>query len=266
MENENTKRIEELAEQIINSNIDETPTVEELQEAEIPNEVVEELKEALAQPNNATDTRAVENEAPQSQNPQPQTTQKSQNPQNTQVQSVEEKEKMLPQSQVNEIVAKARKEGRESAMKEILARYGVTSEDDFNAIYDKGTRYDMLNDEYLGQSKSYKEVIADNALLKSKFDSGKYDSVKAILRGKGLDITPENIDAIFPEFPEWHRKVQVTPQYVAEATQTHATQERTPQPTTLRKLGNEVKVNTGEEDSEYNRAMKLYGFNRKGGK
>lgn len=244
MENENTRKIEELAEQIINSNIDETPTVEELKEAEIPNEVVEELKEALAQPN-ATDTRAVEQ------------------PQNTETTEVE---KMLPQSQVNDIVAKARKEGRESAMKEILARYGVASEDDFNAIYDKGTRYDMLNDEYLGQSKSYKEVIADNALLKSKFDSGKYDSVKAILRGKGLDITPENIDAIFPEFPEWHRKVQVTPQYVAEATQVHATQERTPQPTTLRRLGNEVKVNTGEEDSEYNRAMKLYGFNRKGGK
>ena len=192
MENENTKKIEELAEQIVNSNSinDIHPTVED-----VPNEVIEEVKEELQEEPAPTDTRAVE----------------------------QEQEKMLPQSQVNEIVAKARKEGRDSAMKEILSRYNVQNEDEFNVLYDKGTKYDDLNQQYLGQSQSYKEVMADNALLNSNFDKAKYESVKAILRGKGLDITPESIESIFPEYPEWHRKTQISPSQIQPQIQ-HAPQ------------------------------------------
>lgn len=238
MENENTKKIEELAEQIVNSNIDENPTEEEIKELEIPNEVIEEVKEELQEEPAPTDTRAVE------------------------------QEKMLPQSQVNEIVAKARKEGRDSAMKEILSRYNVQNEDEFNVLYDKGTKYDDLNQQYLGQSQSYKEVVADNALLNSNFDKAKYESVKAILRGKGLDITPESIESIFPEYPEWHRKTQISPSQIQPQIQHAPQQPEQPQQqaATLRKLGNEVRNNNVEEDSEYNRAMKLYGFNKKGGR
>lgn len=235
MENENTKKIEELAEQIVNSNSinDIQPTVED-----VPNEVIEEVKEELQEEPAPTDTRAVE------------------------------QEKMLPQSQVNEIVAKARKEGRDSAMKEILSRYNVQNEDEFNVLYDKGTKYDDLNQQYLGQSQSYKEVMADNALLNSNFDKAKYESVKAILRGKGLDITPESIESIFPEYPEWHRKTQISPSQIQPQIQHAPQQPQQPQQqaATLRKLGNEVRNNNVEEDSEYNRAMKLYGFNKKGGR
>ena len=237
MENENTKKIEELAEQIVNSNSinDIHPTVED-----VPNEVIEEVKEELQEEPAPTDTRAVE----------------------------QEQEKMLPQSQVNEIVAKARKEGRDSAMKEILSRYNVQNEDEFNVLYDKGTKYDDLNQQYLGQSQSYKEVMADNALLNSNFDKAKYESVKAILRGKGLDITPESIESIFPEYPEWHRKTQISPSQIQPQIQHAPQQPQQPQQqaATLRKLGNEVRNNNVEEDSEYNRAMKLYGFNKKGGR
>lgn len=119
----------------------------------------------------------------------------------------EQGEKMLTQSQVNELVGKARAEGRAAgkaeAMRELYDRYGVNDDNEMNDIFGKGQGYDLLNDEYETVNGNYKNVSAENALLKSGIVASRWDDVKAILGNKGMDITVDNIQAELATHPEW---------------------------------------------------------------
>lgn len=164
------------------------------------------------------------------------------------------------QEQVNSMVGRARIEGRESAMKELLERYGVTSDDELNGIFGKGQTYDDLNDEYLGQTHSLKEALAENALLKSKIKPERWDDVKFILGGKALEITPENIAANLATHPEWVDSVSAPDNSMEDRVLTpEAAEDRAKQVATLRKLGNEPSGHEQPEETEEEVAKKLYG-------
>ena len=157
-------------------------------------------------------------------------------------------EMKFTQSQVNALVGKARQEGRESALNELLSHYGVNVREEMDDIFGKGQAYESLNDEYAASQAFSKSVMAENALLKSQIDASRWDDVKLILQGKGLDVTTENIESMIPSHPEW-RKTEVP---VAETTNEKPV-------ATLRKLGNdaspEVDPTTDEE-----KARKLFGL------
>lgn len=168
-----------------------------------------------------------------------------------------EQEKMLTQSQVNELVGKARAEGRASAMKELYERYGVSDDNEMNDVFGKGQGYDLLNDEYQTMTGNYKSLSAENALLKSGVVASRYDDVKAILGMKGLDVTVENIQAEIATHPEWVNGGVAT----AEAPVKEFTPEvgeqfveaAKPQPDpvktgTIRKLGSNVPETKVDED------------------
>lgn len=164
------------------------------------------------------------------------------------------------QEQVNSMVGRARIEGRESAMRELLERYGVTSDDELNGIFGKGQTYDDLNDEYLGQTHSLKEALAENALLKSKIKPERWDDVKFILGGKALEITPENIAANLATHPEWVDSVSAPDNSMEDRVLTpEAAEDRAKQVATLRKLGNEPSGHEQPEETEEEVAKKLYG-------
>lgn len=172
-------------------------------------------------------------------------------------------EKMLTQSQVNELVGRARQEGRESALRELYGRYGVSDDAELDDVFGKGQAYYDLDDEYQAQGASMKALMAENALLKSKVDESRWDDIKLILGGKGIDITPENIEAMIPSHPEWRGNTGVI---AAQGMQPQAQQQQgmqpQAQPTVLRKLGNEaanVDDSDGAETSD-ERAKKLFGF------
>ena len=172
-------------------------------------------------------------------------------------------EKMLTQSQVNELVGRARQEGRESALRELYGRYGVSDDAELDDVFGKGQAYYDLDDEYQAQGASMKALMAENALLKSKVDESRWDDIKLILGGKGIDITPENIEAMIPSHPEWRGNAGVI---AAQGMQPQAQQQQgmqpQAQPTVLRKLGNEaanVEDSEGAETSD-ERAKKLFGF------
>ena len=176
-----------------------------------------------------------------------------------QAEEAEEKpveEKMLTQSQVNELVGRARQEGRESAMKELLTRYGVGDEAEMGEVFGKGQAYDSLNDEYTGVNASYKEVMAENALLKSNIDMSRWNDVKLILGGSGLEVTEENIAEMLPSHPEWKANGVVS---TFEENGNTAPEE--PKKSVIRKLGSEV---SKQEDgiSEEEKFRKLFGFNQ----
>lgn len=177
-------------------------------------------------------------------------------------------EKMLTQSQVNELVGRARQEGRESALKELYGRYGVSGDSELNDVFGRGQAYLTLDDDFKAEQSSNKALLAENALLKTKVDESRWEDIKAILGSKNMDITPENIEAEIPTHPEWRQTVSVQQQQQQQAQQPQqdSLQPQQPQQAVLRKLGSESTAKDGgngdDEESEQERAMKLFGFNK----
>ena len=176
---------------------------------------------------------------------------------------------MLTQSQVNELVGRARQEGRESALKELYGRYGVSGDSELNDVFGRGQAYLTLDDDFKAEQSSNKALLAENALLKTKVDESRWEDIKAILGSKNMDITPENIEAEIPTHPEWRQTVvaaqaQVQPQQ--DSLQPQQQPQQPQQQAVLRKLGSESTAKDGgngdDEESEQERAMKLFGFNK----
>lgn len=201
---------------------------------------------------------AEQQQQPQQEQPQPQ-------------QQQQPMEKMLTQSQVNELVGRARQEGRESALKELYGRYGVSGDSELNDVFGRGQAYLTLDDDFKAEQSSNKALLAENALLKTKVDESRWEDIKAILGSKNMDITPENIEAEIPTHPEWRQTVSVQqqqPQVQAQPQQDslQPQPQQQPQQAVLRKLGSESTAKNGgngdDEESEKEQAMRLFGFNK----
>lgn len=176
-------------------------------------------------------------------------------------------EKMLTQSQVNELVGRARQEGRESALRELYGRYGVSGDSELNDVFGRGQAYVTLDDDFKAEQSSNKALLAENALLKTKVDESRWEDIKAILGSKNMDITPENIEAEIPTHPEWRQTIAAAqPQQQPQPQQDSLQPQPQQQQAVLRKLGSESTAKDGgngdDEESEKERAMKLFGFNK----
>lgn len=177
-------------------------------------------------------------------------------------------EKMLTQSQVNELVGRARQEGRESAMRELYGRYGVSSDEEMNDVFGRGQTYAALDDEYNKQKESMVQLMTENALLKSNIDAARWDDVKYILKGKGYEVTPENIEAEIASHPEWRTASVATVSTNVEGggtvggpnqPQPQPQQQAQQPPTVLRRLGSEATVKD-DVDTEEDRVRNLFGM------
>ena len=113
----------------------------------------------------------------------------------------------LTQSQVNELVGKARQDGRqkgyETAKSELLAKYGVKDESELETLVSNGRKYDELNGRFEETGKSLAEARSELALSQGGIIPERQEDVKAILTAKGLEITQENIESLLPTHPEW---------------------------------------------------------------
>ena len=213
----------------------------------------------------AVETAVSEDDNGDESEPEPEAEQQPQ--QEPQPQPQQPMEKMLTQSQVNELVGRARQEGRESALKELYGRYGVSGDSELNDVFGRGQAYLTLDDDFKAEQSSNKALLAENALLKTKVDESRWEDIKAILGSKNMDITPENIEAEIPTHPEWRQTVvaQQQQQQQAQQPQQDSLQPQ-PQQAVLRKLGIESTAKDGgngdDEESEQERAMKLFGFNK----
>lgn len=216
----------------------------------------------------AVETAVSEDENGDESEPEPEAEPQQEQPQQEQQQ--QPMEKMLTQSQVNELVGRARQEGRESALKELYGRYGVSGDSELNDVFGRGQAYLTLDDDFKAEQSSNKALLAENALLKTKVDESRWEDIKAILGSKNMDITPENIEAEIPTHPEWRQTVSVQQQAQAQQPQQDSLQpQQQPQPqqqAVLRKLGSESTAKNGgngdDEESEKEQAMKLFGFNK----
>lgn len=188
-------------------------------------------------------------------------------------------EKMLTQSQVNVLIGKARQEGRESAMKELFGRYGVSSDEELNDVFGRGQAYDDLNDEYSNNVNQYKSMLAENALLKIGVPENRWEDVKLILGGKGFEVNADNISAEMATHPEWRSGSTVssalnenkilTPEKAEELAKTPSVDKlqndsrlASNEPTKLIKLGNESSQQPITE-SEEEKMNRIFGFSNK---
>ena len=174
-------------------------------------------------------------------------------------------EQTFTQSRVNELVGRARQEGRESALKELFNRYGVNSDEEMNEVFGRGQAYDGLNDEYSAVQSSYNDLRTENALLRSEVAPERYEDVKLILGGKGMDVTVENIAMMLPSHPEWKGgTIGVSPANtntpdIAPQPATSLPNGTPVQPTAqIRQLSTDATPEPVESDED--KAMKLYGL------
>lgn len=186
----------------------------------------------------------------------------------------EQSPQMFSQEQLNEIVGRTRMEAREKALRSMLERYGVDTEDELNDVFGKGQAYGILNENYNNMNNEFALLKAENALLKSKINPNRWDDAKFILNGKGLDVTEENILMELATHPEWlgngvQSQEEGQQQPFASAPSKTLTVDmaeqivNTPkveqkQPSTIRKMGSSVpQPETSNEDSMIS---KLFGL------
>ena len=133
-------------------------------------------------------------------------------------------EKMIPQSEVNRLVGSTRQEAREKAraelrdevkqelMREFFEKFGVQDEAEMDNVFGKGQQYDILNEDFTRQGSDLMAMREENVLLKSEVIPEKWEDAKLILKGKGLEITPETIAQEIATHPEWKGVQEVQPQ------------------------------------------------------
>lgn len=186
--------------------------------------------------------------------------------------------KTFTQSQVDEIAGKIRKETREKVTRSFLDRYGVNSEDELDDLFGDAQRYTTVQDMYDADKKSWEEASAARdaelmsvkervALLESGIDKNRYEDAKFILKGKGLEITVENIQQELATHPEWKTEQAPVegpnPEFPFMKKPVAAQQEMVPQKpetpaTTVDVLGNSGSDTPAPELSERERALKMF--------
>ena len=268
MNEEEKKRLDESTDDHSQTEADaeQNPPIQDPEAAESSSECEEEEETAAEADAVSEDENGDESE------PEPEAAEQQQPQQEPQPQQQQPMEKMLTQSQVNELVGRARQEGRESALKELYGRYGVSGDSELNDVFGRGQAYLTLDDDFKAEQSSNKALLAENALLKTKVDESRWEDIKAILGSKNMDITPENIEAEIPTHPEWRPTVVAAQQQSQaqqpqqDSLQPQAQPQPQPQQAVLRKLGSESTAKNGgngdDEESEKEQAMKLFGFNK----
>ena len=157
-------------------------------------ELLEQAEDAVDQGENAPQTPAEE--APLAE-PQPQT-------------------RTFTQEEVDRIAGNSRAEGRNSAMKGYIDRYGVESEDELDGLFRNGQLYDGLNErnaELTKENSDLKRQLAlTSATLRDGLDPSAYDDVVAIAESKGMDLSAETIRTLMETRPYWRKDGAAAPQ------------------------------------------------------
>lgn len=177
--------------------------------------------------------------------------------------------KTFTQEDVDKLVGETRVKTREKTFKYIFDRYGVKDENELDDLVAQAQCYDTFKEESESEKASWEQERNDRdarltqmseeiALMKSGIDADRYEDAKLILRGKGLEVTLENINAELATHPEW-KKEEVGE--VAEESTAPAQEEEKPIPTATTRittLGNEPKpVAPASEEEQAEKLFKM---------
>ncbi|MCR4661708.1 MAG: hypothetical protein K5765_06915 [Clostridia bacterium] len=176
--------------------------------------------------------------------------------------------KVFTQSQVNEMVGNTRTETREKTFRYVYDRYGVKDEAELDELVGNAQALDSFKEKFETERAEWKKTGADRdkelmdvkeqvALLQSGIDSDRFEDAKLILRGKGLEVSLDNIKNEIATHPEWQKKVE-NENFV----KTGESEIKDTEPSSkISVLGNEVnggdEPKNSEEDYVMNRMFKI---------
>ena len=186
--------------------------------------------------------------------------------------------KTFTQPEVDKMVGDTRVKTREKTFRYIYDRYGVNSEEELDSLVANAQRFetsrDMWNDEKRAMEterdeskKQIQDMSEQLALMQSEINPERYEDAKLILKGKGMDITLENIQSQLESHPEW-KKTEEKEDLSASSSSSDAVemgaeegQESKPQPhipVRIKTLGNETKpIPAPSEEEEAERLFKM---------
>lgn len=178
--------------------------------------------------------------------------------------------KTFTQSQVDDIAGKVRSETRDKTFRYIYDRYGVKDEAELDELIGNAQRYDTLKEKYDMDSHDFKEqasardkelmdVKEQVALLQSGIDKERFEDAKFILRGKGLEVTAENIANELATHPEW-KGVEKTNENFTKVNEPTVDTQPTEPVSKISVLGNDNNAKAqgpSEEDFVLNRMFKV---------
>lgn len=113
-------------------------------------------------------------------------------------QKTEEEEKFT-QSQINEIITRRLAKQAEAFYK----KYGVNDEDGLNALVGKAKEYDNLSKKYGELSDKSSELNEKYLFNTNSIKKDREDDVRTYFKGKGLQLTDENIKEALKTHAEW---------------------------------------------------------------
>lgn len=96
------------------------------------------------------------------------------------------------QSQVNDIV----RERLDRAGKKYLERYGVSSDEELEGLVSKARSVDDLQ-------KANRELTEKIAFMEADISPERLDDAQTWFRGKGMEVTKENLATALESHPEW---------------------------------------------------------------
>ena len=177
--------------------------------------------------------------------------------------------KIFTQDELNEMMGKTRIDTREKTFRYIYDRYGVNNEEELDDLIGNAQRFDSLQEEYAGAKNSWKaesdarakelaDVKEQVALMQSGIDSARYEDAKLILRGKGLEVSLENIQNELATHPEWEKKPATTHNDNFVQVEEPTVPQNTEPASKLSVLGNERGDSDNSELSEEEQAMRLF--------
>ena len=113
-------------------------------------------------------------------------------------QKTEEEEKFT-QSQINEIITRRLAKQAEAFYK----KYGVNDEEGLNALVGKAKEYDNLSKKYGELSDKSSELNEKYLFNTNSIKKDREDDVRTYFKGKGLQLTDENIKEALKTHAEW---------------------------------------------------------------
>lgn len=155
----------------------------------------------------------------------------------------EPKEEIQPTTFTQEQVNKIVQERLQRANEAYLKKYGVTNEDEFTSVFEKGRSYDDLKTQYDALLTERKALADQITLSKNNVLAEKQDDVLTYFKGKGLEMSDEALKQVLTTHPEWV-KAQSSPKF-----------------TTVVPMGAD-KTEGFPKLSEEEQACKLFGFDR----
>ena len=130
---------------------------------------------------------------------------------------VQEKPALFTQKDMDDLAGRTRVETRERTFKYVYDRYGVENEEQMDELFGNAQRYETLKEQYdseraerdLAEKSRNDELMGlkeQVALMQSGIDKSRYEDAKLILRGKGLEVSLENIESELATHPEWKKE------------------------------------------------------------